>query len=91
MVNWYVTMDLMCLDPLTYMSSISWFLIGYGAGIVLFFLPDLLGRRYVMMRGLIIVNIWVMYIGTFSNNLQLLKIASFVHGFFHIKNTVCYT
>ena len=91
MVNWFVTMDLMCYSPLKYLSMLSWFFVGYGIGIILFFLPDLLGRRYMMMRCLIPVNLWVMYVGTFSKNLELIKIASFVHGFFHIKNTLCYT
>ena len=90
MVNWFVTMDLMCLSPLDYMSIISWFFAGWGIGVILFFLPDYLGRR-CFMKILIIVNIFVSYVGTFENNLKLLKIVLFVHGFFHIKNTICYT
>ena len=87
--NWYVTMDLMCLSPMNYMSMASWFFVGYGIGIVMFFLPDLYGRRYMMLF-ILVPNIWIMYVGTFKNDLNLLKIASFLHGFFHIKITISY-
>ena len=90
MVNWYVTMDLMCLNPMDYLSMVSWFFIGFGVGIVFFIAPDIFGRRDVMLP-LLMVNIWIMYVGTFQKNLELLKIASFLHGFFHIKITICYT
>ena len=90
MKNWFVTMDLMCLDPIDYTSVVSWFFIGYIPGTIFFFLPDLLGRKFVMNLCMV-PNIMIMFVGTFSKNLDLLKIAAFFHGFFHIKVTVCYT
>ena len=34
MVNWFVTMDLMCYSPLKYLSMLSWFFVGYGIAII---------------------------------------------------------
>ena len=46
--NWYITMDLVCEDPIAYNGVASYYFIGYLVGIVFFWMPDSLGRRTTM-------------------------------------------
>jgi MFS family permease len=43
--NWYVTMDLVCEEPIAYNGIASYYFIGYLVGIIFFWMPDRLGRR----------------------------------------------
>ena len=47
-INWYVTMDLVCEDPVIYNGIASYYMIGYLVGIIFFWMPDSLGRRTTM-------------------------------------------
>ena len=89
-VNWYVTRDLVCVPMIEYSSLVSYFLVGYGFGIIFFFLPDTLGRKGSMN---IFVPLFTInaYLSTYSYSLILFKIGFFLNGFLHLKSTLCYT
>lgn len=88
--NWYVTMDLMC-EPQGSVPKIgSIFFVGYGIGVILFFLPDNYGRKGSMMLtlpGLIFSQYLVLY----TKNIFYIKVGFFLQGFFHLKMSNSYT
>lgn len=90
LVNWYVTLDLMCTPATDYMFAASLYFIGYGVGIIIFTFPDYFGRRGIMIKILPIYYILIVA-AAYSNNMFLIKISLFVIGFLHLKNTVSYT
>ena len=84
-VNWYVTLDLMCEPVIVYSSMTSFYLIGYGLGVVSFFLPDTFGRKRTMnyfVPSFAIAAAIVIY----SPGLTVKKVAFFVLGFLHLKS-----
>jgi len=46
--NWFVQLDLLCEDPNLVASTSSSYFVGFSAGILLFTLPDQLGRKTTM-------------------------------------------
>ena len=63
--NWFVTRDLMCRNSIEYNSSASFYMIGFGLGIVFFFLPDTLGRRGTM-RFFIPIQLFSCYLAHYA-------------------------
>jgi len=85
-----VTRDLVCEPILSYSSITSFYLFGYGLGIIFMFLPEMLGRKGSMR---ILVSLYTInaYLSIYSESLILLKIGFFFNGFLHLKGTLCYT
>jgi len=68
----------------------SLYFLGFGIGIILFFMPDKFGRKQTMNIVLPLYAISTA-IGTFSPNLVLKSISYFVNGFLHISITCAFT
>lgn len=88
--NWYVTRDLMCTPKIDYIFICSLYYIAYGIGIIIFFVPDYFGRKVTMNINLPIYMVATAVV-VFSNDMQTMKIATFVLGFFHLKSTCAFT
>ena len=88
--NWYVTIDLMCIQKIDYLFTVSMFFIGYGLGIVFFFIPDYIGRKKAMMLFLPL-NIIAIFAVSFSQYLTIMKIGLLLIGMFHLKSSISYT
>jgi len=89
-INWYVELDLLCVDKLKVNFVVTWFYIGYFFGISLFFMPDQFGRRItILFSQFIAVLGYAMII--FIPNLIAKSIGFFIIGFVHIKNSIAYT
>jgi len=73
----------------SYSSITSFYFVGYGLGIIFFFVPDTLGRKGSMniFASLYTINT---YLSTYPKNIALLKIGFFFNGFFHMKHSLCY-
>lgn len=87
--NWYVSLDLMCQEVLSYSSVNSFLFIGYGVGAVCFFLPDIVGRRGTM-KIMIPTQIVAIYFAIYNPSILIKKISFFAMGFFHLKNNLTY-
>ena len=46
--NWYVELELLCKDTIEINQKGSYYFVGYGVGIVFFFLPETFGRKSSM-------------------------------------------
>jgi len=68
----------------------SIYFLGFGLGVVLFFLPDKVGRKGTMN---IVLPLYAVStaIGTFSPNLFLKSLSYFMNGFLHISITCTFT
>ena len=69
---------------------VSLYFIGYGAGIVLFFIPDYFGRK-VAMNTTLPITMTASALVIFSNNLKVMKAGTFILGVFHLKSTCSFT
>ena len=69
---------------------ISIYYIGFGIGILLFFIPDYLGRK-LAMNTTIPIGMASSALCIFSNNLSVMKVGAFILGLFHLKTTCSFT
>jgi hypothetical protein len=76
-VNWFVTMDLMCLPEIEYTIIPSFFFIGYGIGIMFFLTPELLGRKKAMNFSIppLLISICLVI---YSKNITVMKVGFFM-------------
>ena len=83
-VNWYVTMDLMCLPEIDYTIIPSFFFIGYGIGIIFFLTPELIGRKKAINFSLppLLISICL---AIYSKNLTAMKVGFFMLGLLSLK------
>ena len=80
----------MCRDPIEVNRKGSLYFLGYGVGIIFFFLPDLKGRRGSMKYILPIYSI-AHYMTVFPKNLEIRALGLFLQGIFHLKVSLSYT
>ena len=88
--NWYVTMDLVCENPLTYLPMASYYFFGFGLGVVFFFTPDYLGRK----KTIILFNsgyFFSVYILAYDQRVEMKKLGYFIQGLCHLKISTSYT
>jgi len=88
--NWYVTRDLMCVKEIDYLMLASLYYIGYGVGIIFFFIPDYFGRK-VAMNSTLPIGMAASALCIFSHNLSVMKLGAFIVGLFHLKTTCSFT
>jgi MFS family permease len=83
-------MKLFCIDKADYNQIGSMYFIGYGIGVIFFFLPDLIGRKKTMIY---ILPLYVLscYVSIFKDTLFYKKLGFFLQGLFHIKISLSYT
>jgi MFS family permease len=83
-------MDLMCIEKDNYLYIGSWYFIGYGCGIIFFFLPDFIGRKKTMT---FILPLYIVscYISIFPKTILIKKIGFWMQGLFHLKISLSYT
>ena len=74
--NWFISLKLECKSMVSYTSILSFYFIGFGCGILIFFLPDSFGRRGTMK---IIMPIYAMFASTslYAYDLHIKKIGFF--------------
>jgi MFS family permease len=89
-INWFVTMDLVCEDPKAYNGVASYFFVGYLVGVVLFWMPDRIGRRTTMCFLLPNVVVFCACI-IFGETMHVKSIGYFFLGFFHLKISLSFT
>ena len=65
------------------------FFIGYGVGILLFFLPDKIGRKGTM-KFVLPAHIIASFISVFGNSLYLKSVGFFLQGVLHLRITISY-
>lgn len=63
--------------------------VGYGIGMLMFFIPDLLGRK-TSMHIMIFFNIIGGYLSVFCVDMDLKKLGFFLIGMFHLKISLSY-
>ena len=80
----------MCQSEDDYNQIGSWYFIGYGMGVIFFFLPDLIGRKKTMTY---ILPLYIIscYISIFSQSVLIKKIGFWLQGIFHLKISLSYT
>ena len=86
---WEIEMDLMCVERSQVSFMTSCYFIGFGAGIILFPLPVLYGRRKALMlsmAGYLVAITMLLFIPTIA----MRSISLFMIGFFHLKNSSSY-
>jgi len=88
--NWFVTMDLICVNPLTYLPIASYFFIGYGIGVVFFFLPESIGRKKTIAL-FNSIYIYAVYLLAFDERIVMKKLGFFLEGLFHLKISTSFT
>ena len=64
-------------------------IVGYGIGMLMFFIPDLLGKKFSMLI-MMFFNIIGGYLSVFCVDVDLKKIAFFLIGMFHLKIPLSY-
>mmetsp|Transcript_5997 Transcript_5997/g.10187 ORF Transcript_5997/g.10187 Transcript_5997/m.10187 type:complete len:304 (+) Transcript_5997:453-1364(+) len=79
----------MCSDKKIVASTLSLYFVGYFSGSLLFPFPDVMGRSSVIKYSFFFVilgQVLVIYV----NNLTIKGLGFFIHGFFHIRASMCY-
>ena len=82
--NWFTQLHLECTPVKSYAILGSMYFTGYFTGIVLFFLPDMMGRKGTLMTVLPFL-ITASAASIYSPNLKVKAIGNFIQGFLHIK------
>jgi MFS family permease len=82
-------MDLMCESTSSYNKIASFYFLGFLTGAITSFLPDMLGRRKVMLFILPVYSI-ASAMSIFSNSLVIKSIGFFLQGLFHLKISLSY-
>ena len=80
----------MCSNPATYNGIASFYFIGYIVGIILFWMPDNLGRRSTMCF-LLPMYAFASALSIFSDKIVIKTIGFFLQGLFHLKISLSYT
>jgi len=88
--NWYSQLDLACLNTPAISSVNSFYFIGFGVGILLFALPNRIGRKRTMVW-LLPLYIIASAITLYSPSLHLKALGYFLQGALHLKITNSYT
>ena len=89
-INWYVTMDLVCVDPQAYNGVASYFFVGYLVGVILFWMPDRLGRRATI--SILLPNVLLSCAcAIFGDTMFIKSVGYFFLGFFHMKISLSFT
>ena len=73
----------------SYSFIASIYFIGFGFGLTLFLLPDLLGRRGALKISLTVFSI-AGYLSVFSTSVHLKAAGFIVQGIFHVKYVTCF-
>lgn len=89
MNNWWYQLDYMCEPKSTVNSIVSYFFVGQGVGIALFFMPDILGRKLTMSISLV-MNILGGYLILFKSDMAYLRLGYFFQGVFHQRITISF-
>ena len=88
--NWFVSMNWICEDSNVYNGIASYYFVGYFIGIILFWMPDTLGRKTTMnflLPNYVIATAMVI----FSHSMLVKSIGFFLMGFFHLKISLSYS
>ena len=80
----------MCEPVISYSSIGSFYFIGYGVGVVFFFVPDQFDRKGTM-KWFIPLFTYGAYLSTFSKNLSDISLGLFIMGLFHHKSNLTFT
>lgn len=93
--NWHHQLKLMCdygsrqeLE-VAMEETISFYMIGYFLGMILFPIPDIYGRKTPLIVTLILTIIGQI-LTVYGTSLQIKSIGIFIQGFLHIKNNLCF-
>ena len=65
--NWFLNLDLKCNTIASNNSILSFYFIGYGVGLIFYFLPDRLGRKRSLVY-LSLMNIVAAYLTVFGQS-----------------------
>ena len=88
--NWATDdLDLLCAPLTSYKFIASVYFIGFGLGMGLFFLPDMMGRRGALKISLTVFCV-ASYFSVFSTSLTLKAIGFMMQGMFHVKFVTCF-
>lgn len=87
--NWYVEMDLVCQTAQTIGFLVIAYSIGYGAGVVFYRLPDIIGRKKAMIFSSFLTLIGMNLI-IFTTSFSLRTFGFFLMGFAQIRVAVSY-
>lgn len=88
--NWYVELNLICEDNDYVNSRGSLYFIGYGLGVIFFFMPQTFGRKGTMNR-VLPFYIFSCYFAIFPKSLEARAFGFFLQGIFHLKISTSYT
>ena len=84
--NWWIQNMYMCEPKSAVNSLVSYFFIGQGFGMFLFFLPDALGLKKALMLGMT-VNIVNVYLLLYTKSMNLHRLGFLIQGIFHQRST----
>jgi len=87
--NWFIDLDLMCKTTGEINQVASMFFIGYGIGVLLFFLPDKIGRKGTM-KFILPAHIMASFVSVFGQSLYLKSVGFLLQGVLHLRITISY-